>query len=93
MIKLIALSESCNSNARIPVELESFTQEQIDSLKRAECDSLYSRIERANADTLGRITDVPETFEQSLVSLDDMLNSQMKDLRWSGKTGHETGVS
>lgn len=76
---IITLMITCDSRPQTNIELEYFNQEQIDSLKRVECDILLSEMQRTKTDTFGKIGQIPNNFEESLVFLDSMMNPKMKE--------------
>lgn len=79
IVSVITLAVACNSNSRKSSEYEDFTLEQIDSLKRIECDTLLSEMRKIKADTFIKVNSVPENYEESLVILDSMMNPKMKE--------------
>lgn len=73
------LTFTCNSKPQTNNEYENYTQEQIDSLKRIECDTLLSEMQKIKADTFIKVNTHPKNFEESLVILDSMMNPKMKE--------------
>ena len=99
IISTIAIMISCNSNSQVKIESQNHTQEQIDSLKRIECDTLLSEMQKIKADTFIRVKTKPTNFENSLVVLDSMMNPKMKewimclpDGEFSGFVHHGLGM-
>lgn len=70
---------ACNSKSQTNNQFENYSQEQIDSLKRIECDTLLSEMRKIKADTFGKVKNVPTNFAESLVMLDSMMNPKMKE--------------
>ena len=61
------------------IRTKEFTEAQIDSLQRIQCDSLLKELSKAKADTFGRITSVPANFEGCISQIDSLLSDRMKD--------------
>lgn len=99
IILLTALIFACNSNQQTGNQFKNYSQEQLDSLKRIECDTLLSEMRKIKADTFGKVQYIPENFEASLTTLDSMVNPQMKewikclpDGEFSGYVHHGFGM-
>jgi len=76
---LIILAFTCNSKSQTNNQFENYSQEQIDSLKRIECDNILSEMRKIKADTFGKVKRIPTNFEESLLVLDSMMNPKMKE--------------
>jgi len=79
LICILAIMISCNSNQLAESDSINYSQDQIDSLKRIECNSIFTEMREMKADTFLRVNSIPLDLENSLLVLDSMMNPKMKE--------------
>lgn len=75
----VALIVSCNSNTKSNSETKEYTQRQLDSLIRIECNIILKELVESEKNKFIEIATIPNTFDESLIILDSMINDDMKE--------------